>query len=43
MLEQNVISQTKSEHLLHEYQPVAFFSASPHRAPLAKVICEIVP
>lgn len=43
MLDQNVITETKAEHLLHEYQPGAFFLASPHRVLLAKGICEIVP
>ncbi len=43
MLEQNVISQIKADHLLHEYQPGAFFLASPQRVLLAKGVCEIVP
>ncbi|MCY7919187.1 isochorismate synthase DhbC [Bacillus vallismortis] len=43
MLKQNVISETKAEHVLHEYQPGDFFIASPHRVLLAKGVREIVP
>ncbi|PON03410.1 isochorismate synthase [Bacillus halotolerans] len=43
MLEQNVISETKAEHLLRDYQPGTFFLASPHRVLLGKGICETVP